>query len=56
MPIVQLILGILGVGVFLALCFYVTYLFAYRLKRRESPVKSFMVWLRDLFDLASGLG
>jgi hypothetical protein len=34
----------------------VTYLFVHRLKRQQPPFKSFLVWLRDLFDVASGLG
>ena len=38
------------------LTLYVTYLFVVRLRQGKSPVKSFFVWLRDLFDVATGLG
>jgi len=43
------------VAFFLLLVAYVTWLFVVRLRAKESPPKSFLRWLRDLFDLAQGL-
>jgi len=34
---------------------YVTWLFATRIRNGESAPKSFLRWLRDLYDLALGL-
>lgn len=47
-----------GVIILLATVFfaiYVTWLFATRIRSRESAPKSFLRWLRDLYDLALGL-
>lgn len=35
---------------------YVTWIFISRIRRGESKPKSFLRWLRDLFDVASGVG
>jgi len=51
-----LLLCLLALCVAASLALYVTYLFARRLWRKEPPAKSFLTWLRDLFDVASGLG
>jgi hypothetical protein len=40
---------------FLFLAAYATWLFLVRLRAKESPPKSFLRWLRDLFELALGL-
>jgi hypothetical protein len=56
MRIVAAIVWLLTIGVAAFLLLYVTYLFVHRLRRREPPFKSFLIWLRDLFDVASGLG
>jgi hypothetical protein len=56
MTTVNLLVSLLGLVLFVVLALYVTYLFASRVKHRQSPGKSFLVWLRDLFDLATGLG
>jgi hypothetical protein len=45
---------VLGCAAFLAL--YVTFLFVHRLRRGDTGPRSFGTWLRDLFDVASGLG
>jgi hypothetical protein len=37
------------------LAVYVTWLFASRIRSGESAPKSFLRWLRDLYDLALGL-
>jgi len=47
--------GIALIAMFLFLVAYVTWLFAVRLRSKESTPKSFLRWLRDLFDLAQGL-
>ena len=41
---------------FIVFVLYVTWLFLHRLRSHESKAKSFMKWLRDLFDAALGLG
>jgi len=56
MRIVTLIAWLLAIGVAGFLSLYATYLFVYRLRRKEPPFKTFLIWLRDLFDVASGLG
>ena len=56
MRTVTLLAWLLTIGVVAFLALYVTYLFVHRLKRKEPPFKSFLAWLRDLFDVASGLG
>jgi hypothetical protein len=53
---VHLIVWLLTIGVAVFLALYVTYLFVHRLRHREPPFKTFLAWLRDLFDIASGLG
>ena len=52
---VTIIVGALVVAFLASLVFYVTWLFIYRVRAKESPVKSFFRWLRDLIDLAFGL-
>jgi hypothetical protein len=47
-------LVVLVFGVYLALL--VTWLFVEKLRSRKPVAKSFLQWLRDLFDIASGLG
>jgi hypothetical protein len=56
MPIATLVFWVLTVVAAVVLAFYVTYLFAHRLRRRKGVLKSFGTWLRDLFDVASGIG
>ena len=56
MSIVHLVLGLVVVGLFVFVVLYATYLFVCRIRRREAPVKAFFIWLRELFDAASGLG
>ena len=45
---------LVGLATFLAL--YVTFRFVRRLRQGERSLRSFGAWLRDLFDVASGLG
>ena len=56
MRVGNLLLGLLIVSLFVFVVLYVTYLFVYRIRGGQAPVKSFLIWLRDLFDTASGLG
>jgi len=56
MRVGNLLAGLLIVSLFVFLVFYVTYLFVHRIRRGQSPSKSFVIWLRDLFDTATGLG
>lgn len=56
MPILQLVFWVLMSAAAVVFVVYVTYLFVHRLRRGEAPLKSFRVWLLDLFDIASGLG
>lgn len=51
----SIILGLIVLATFLFLVAYVTWIFAVRLRSKESPPKSFLRWLRDLLDLAQGL-
>jgi len=51
----SILIGAITLGTFLFLIAYVTWIFAVRLRSKESPPKSFLRWLRDLFDLAQGL-
>jgi hypothetical protein len=51
----SILLGVLFLALLLFLVAYVTWLLAVRLRAGESPYKSFFRWLRDLWDLASGL-
>ena len=51
----QVLIGVIALAIFLFLVAYVTWVFAVRLRSKESPPKSFLRWLRDLFDLAQGL-
>jgi len=51
----SILFGVITLGIFLFLVAYVTWIFAVRLRSKESPPKSFLRWLRDLFDLAQGL-
>ncbi|BCT93642.1 hypothetical protein LYSHEL_26670 [Lysobacter helvus] len=51
----SVIVGIAILITFLVLVAYVTWLFAVRLRNKEPAAKSFLRWLRDLFDLALGL-
>jgi hypothetical protein len=47
-----LLIGLL----FIFFVVYVTWLFLHRLRSHEGKVKSFLKWLRDLFDVTNGLG
>ena len=52
----SIVIGIVLAILIALLALYVTWLFVSRLRAKESIPKSFFRWLRDLFDLASGLG
>ena len=56
MRVGNLLAGLLIVSLFVSLVFYVTYLFVYRIRQGQTPAKSFLILLRDLFDTATGLG
>lgn len=56
MPIAQLIIWVLSGAAVIGLAVYATYLFGHRLRRRDGTFKSFGIWLRDLLDIASGVG
>jgi len=56
MTIVSVLIGLGIIGLFIFVTLYVTYLMAYRIRRGQSSAKSFLIWLRDLFDAAIGLG
>jgi hypothetical protein len=56
MRIVTLAFWLLVAALVVWLALYVTYLLVVRLRQGASPVKSFFAWLRDLFDIATGLG
>jgi len=45
---------LVGLATFLTL--YVTFLFVRRRRQGDRSARSFDAWLRDLFDVASGLG
>ena len=47
--------GIIILAAAIILAIYVTWLFATRIRNGESAPKSFLRWLRDLYDLALGL-
>ncbi len=51
----SILIGTITLAAFLFLAAYVTWIFAVRLRAKQSPPKSFLRWLRDLFDLAQGL-
>jgi len=51
----SILVGIAVLATFLFLTAYVTWLFAVRLRKKESVHRSFYRWLRDLFDLAQRL-
>ena len=52
----SIVVGLLFAILIAFLALYATWLFVVRLRAKESIPKSFFRWLRDLFDLASGLG
>jgi hypothetical protein len=52
----NIVIGVLLAILIAFLALYVTWLFVSRLRAKESMPKSFLRWLRDLFDLAAGLG
>ena len=52
----SIVIGVLLAVVVAILALYATWLFVSRIRAKESVPKSFFRWLRDLFDLASGLG
>jgi hypothetical protein len=56
MTILYAVLSFLFVLLLLFLALYVTWLFISRLRAGKPKAKSFGRWLRDLWDLASGLG
>jgi hypothetical protein len=56
MSVAALVGTLLAIGVAGFLSLYSTYLFVHRLRRKEPPFKTFFRWVRDLFDVASGLG
>ena len=47
-------LSLVGLATFLAL--YVTFLFVRRFRQGDISLRGFGAWVRDLFDVASGLG
>lgn len=47
---------LLLVGFAIVLALYLTYRFVCRWRQRDRGVRSFGVWLRDLVDVAFGLG
>ena len=51
----SILAGVFVLATFLFLAAYVTWIFVVRLRSKESPPKSFLRWLRELFDLAQGL-
>lgn len=51
----SILTGVVVLATFLFLVAYVTWGFAVRLRSKQSPSKSFLQWLKDLFDLAQGL-
>jgi hypothetical protein len=56
MTIVSVLIGLGIVSLFVFVVLYATYLLAQRIRQGQSPAKSFLIWLRDLFDAATGLG
>ena len=52
----SIVIGVLLAALVAFLALYATWLLVSRLRAKESAPKSFLRWLRDLFDLASGLG
>ena len=56
MRLANLLAGLLIAGLFIVVVFYVTYLFVYRIRQGQTAGKSVLIWLRDLFDTATGLG
>jgi hypothetical protein len=48
--------ALLFIGCAALFVLYVTFLFLSRLQDGDRSVKSFGAWLRDLFDVVSGLG
>ena len=56
MMFLNTVLGLLFLLMLLFAVLYATWLFVSRIKRGESKPKSFLRWLRDLFDVVSGLG
>jgi hypothetical protein len=51
----SVVLSILAIAVFLFLVVYVTWLLGARMRAGDSASKSFVRWLRDLFDLSQGI-
>jgi NhaP-type Na+/H+ or K+/H+ antiporter len=56
LALVELLYALLVGLLFIFCVLYVTWLFLHRLRSREGKVKSFLKWVRDLFDAANGLG
>ena len=53
--VLSILLGIAVLATLLFLTAYVTWLFAVRVRKKESVHRSFYRWLRDLFDLSQVL-
>jgi hypothetical protein len=51
----SILVALIYLVLFLFLVAYVTWLFAVRLRAKESPPKSFLRWLKDLYELLLGL-
>lgn len=56
MMFINILLGLAFLLLLLFMALYVTWIFISRIRRGESKPKSFLRWLRDLFDVASGVG
>jgi hypothetical protein len=54
--IARILVGLVVAGLFVFGVLYATYLLVHRIRRGEPRAKSFGLWLRDLFDAATGLG
>lgn len=52
----NIVLGLLFLLMLLFAVLAATWLFVSRIRRGKSKPKSFLRWLRDLWDMASGLG
>jgi hypothetical protein len=53
---INILLGLVFLLLLLFVALYVTWIFISRIRRGKSKPKSFLRWLRDLFDAVSGLG
>ncbi len=53
---INILLGLAFLLLLLFMALYVTWIFISRVRRGKSKPKSFLRWLRDLFDLVSAVG